>query len=394
MKRKNIFCFSLFLFLLRYVSSKDKYEDEQKNYNNQHVLLNIIKDKLEKLQGGIITNKVSDTLNKDFKSLKKRMEELEKYEKKYTEGNIENILKNESEESLGDKKQILGVDEDEYNWDFLGQGNTMTKGEDNEEGADDNEDEEGEEDGTALELKSKGEQDTSMLAQGAEKISTELQGCAQPTSESSNEVQEQSGGTDVRTTRDPAVAEAKTPLENSPSAQSNTPSTGENEAKAASQDQAKERQPVESALVNAEHGPTQGSNISTPKVQYLDKLFDDYLIASDKKKEINVHKYHRKYNDFKKAYEFTMNDNEYKIVKELFDFYFKKGEEESSNASNLINLFKKVLDDNVFRKEFDNIMHGIYGFAKRYTYLRGDRTNDENVYKELFKNMLSLSNIV
>ncbi|GAB67710.1 merozoite surface protein 7 [Plasmodium cynomolgi strain B] len=132
----------------------------------------------------------------------------------------------------------------------------------------------------------------------------------------------------------------------------------------------------------------QSPNGRIPNVKYLDKLYDEILKTTDVKDGIHVPAFHSKYNDFRTKYEFTMNEREYQIVKNLFDTFFKK--DGNSNDDAPIKFFKNVLNDADFQKQFDNFQHGLYGFAKRHNYLRGQRMNLTDAHKNLFLNALSL----
>ncbi|KJP86338.1 hypothetical protein AK88_04057 [Plasmodium fragile] len=129
----------------------------------------------------------------------------------------------------------------------------------------------------------------------------------------------------------------------------------------------------------------------TPEVKYLDKLYDEILKTTNSNNGIHVPDFHSKYNDFRKKYEFTMNEQEYQIVKNLFDAFFKEG---NSNGNGAIAFFKKLLNDNGLQKQFDNFQHGLYGFAKRHNYLRADKNDNEKLYKDLLNNIINLLNTI
>ncbi|GAW82222.1 merozoite surface protein 7 [Plasmodium gonderi] len=178
---------------------------------------------------------------------------------------------------------------------------------------------------------------------------------------------------------------------------------GETETTALSSADPARREAEPETLTNAGQVPTIEESVAenqkqqsiengqTPKVKYLDKLYDDVLKA-DEKNQIHVSEYHSKFNNFRKNYEFSMNEREYDIVKNLFGACFKK--DNNSNVACLIDVFKKVLEDEKFQKEFDNFVHGLYGFAKRHNYLRGERMNLTDEYKSLFLNALSYLNTI
>ncbi|GAW82221.1 merozoite surface protein 7 [Plasmodium gonderi] len=135
-----------------------------------------------------------------------------------------------------------------------------------------------------------------------------------------------------------------------------------------------------------------GSNVKDVKVKYLDELYDEFLGESRKTGEIHVPTYHSKYNEFREKYEFTMNPVEYEIMKNLFNNTFKK--EGHSDSISLVDSLKKALTEEKFQTEFDNFIHGLYGFVKRHNYLSDERMKNVESYKSFLKNALSLLNTV
>ncbi|EUD67656.1 hypothetical protein C922_01841 [Plasmodium inui San Antonio 1] len=127
------------------------------------------------------------------------------------------------------------------------------------------------------------------------------------------------------------------------------------------------------------------------EVKYLDKLYDELLKTTEGKDGIHVPLFHSKYNDFRKKYEHTMNEREYQIVKNLFEGFFKEGH---SKCGCPVEFFKKLLNDAGLQKQFDNFMHGLYGFAKRHNYLRGERMTDRKLCEEVLKNVINLLNTI
>ncbi|KMZ91334.1 merozoite surface protein 7 (MSP7) [Plasmodium vivax Mauritania I] len=130
------------------------------------------------------------------------------------------------------------------------------------------------------------------------------------------------------------------------------------------------------------------------KIKYLDKLYDEVLTTSDNTNGIHVPDYHSKYNTIRQKYEYSMNPVEYEIVKNLFNVGFKNDGAASSDATPLVDVFKKALADEKFQAEFDNFVHGLYGFAKRHSYLSEARMKDNKLYSDLLKNAISLMNTI
>ncbi|SBT41054.1 merozoite surface protein 7 (MSP7) (MSP7.1) [Plasmodium ovale wallikeri] len=118
------------------------------------------------------------------------------------------------------------------------------------------------------------------------------------------------------------------------------------------------------------------------RMRHLDGFNDESNLRVNKKKDIPFPKFPCNYNNF------NMNQREYEVVKNLIDSFFKKGDDDNVNA-NIINLFRKVLDDERFRNEFKNFMYGLYSFAKQNNYLKNDKINDE-MYKVLLDNALQI----
>ncbi|KMZ91339.1 merozoite surface protein 7 (MSP7) [Plasmodium vivax Mauritania I] len=146
----------------------------------------------------------------------------------------------------------------------------------------------------------------------------------------------------------------------------------------------------ESALAATPPKGTADSNDA--KIKYLDKLYDEVLTTSDNTNWIHVPDYHSKYNTIRQKYEYSMNPVEYEIVKNLFNVGFKNDGAASSDATPLVDVFKKALADEKFQAEFDNFVHGLYGFAKRHSYLSEARMKDNKLYSDLLKNAISLMN--
>ncbi|SBS95842.1 merozoite surface protein 7 (MSP7) (MSP7.1) [Plasmodium ovale curtisi] len=118
------------------------------------------------------------------------------------------------------------------------------------------------------------------------------------------------------------------------------------------------------------------------RMRHLDGFYDESNLCVNKMKDIPFQNFPCNYNNF------NMNSREYEVVKNLIDYFFKKGDNDNVNA-NIINLFKKVLDDERLRNEFKNFMYDLYCFAKQNNYLKNDKINDE-MYKILLDNALQI----
>lgn len=75
-------------------------------------------------------------------------------------------------------------------------------------------------------------------------------------------------------------------------------------------------------------------------------------------------------------------------MKNLFDVNF----EGNSRGTSLVDVFERVLTEEV-QREFDHFVHGLYGFAKRHSHLRGERMKEAARHTDLLKKGLSLPNM-
>ncbi|CAA9989979.1 MSP7-like protein, putative [Plasmodium knowlesi strain H] len=125
------------------------------------------------------------------------------------------------------------------------------------------------------------------------------------------------------------------------------------------------------------------TNSNDAKINYLDELYDEIITTPDIKKKMQNSSY-------KTKYKLSLNPAEYQIVKKLFELGFGN-ENESSAGTSLVEVFKKVLDDEKFQKEFDNIVQGFYGFAKRHNYISQEQMNNTS-HTNLLKNAINLMN--
>ncbi|GAB67716.1 merozoite surface protein 7 [Plasmodium cynomolgi strain B] len=331
MKKTIVIFFFSFSFLIsfRFVLS-EKFGTHKKKNLDQEAMHALMK-KLENLYRLSETDN-SEVLNKEIESLKKQIDQLHQHGGVIEGENLGHLLESEAADE-STKKTIFGMDEDDldnYDADFTGQ----SKG------------------------KIKGQADADPSVKD-------------PSSTASN-VQSQAG-----------------------SAQAIAAGVGGTNTQAVHTDGQSTMQEA-----NQPAGPTppgdataQTERVREPNVKYLDKLYDEVLETPNSVNAIHTQPFHSKYNEFRKKYEFTMNEREYQIVKNLFDVCFKK-EGEQSSTSCIVNMFKKVLDDKNFQKKFDNFVQGFYGFAKRHNYLRGERMANENLYKDILKNVVNLLNTI
>ncbi|SOV81288.1 MSP7-like protein [Plasmodium sp. gorilla clade G3] len=137
------------------------------------------------------------------------------------------------------------------------------------------------------------------------------------------------------------------------------------------------------------------SNLSTPPLKYLDEIFDDVLTHLNKKDKVVTDENKDKYNEFKKEFDiFTMNVNEYEIIKKLLVIFSQKIDENNQIHTKIENMFNKALTDNKYKEQFKNFIYGLYSFTKRHNYLTVNNTDETTVHKALFENALNLINTI
>ncbi|KMZ91338.1 merozoite surface protein 7 (MSP7) [Plasmodium vivax Mauritania I] len=377
MNKTIVIFFLSFSFLISFHSVlSEKLGIQKKKKNLEQDAMHALMKKLESLYKLSATDN-SEIFNKEMEALKKQIDQLQQHGGANEEESLGHLLESEDADDSG-KKTIFGVDEDDldnYDADFTGQSKGKIKGQADagqtvesnvsprpaSSAADNSLPKETTSAGTSsgvVEVRyvnpNSPDSPSDALSGGGSRPSSQGPG-------TSPNVQNQSGNSQ-------AAAEA--------GGSTNTPGAN---------------QQAGSTPPGAATAQTEGER--EPNVKYLDKLYDDVLATQDSANGIDVPPFHSKYNDFRKKYEFKMNDSEYKIMKNLFDVSFKK-EGQQSSAACLVNVFKKVLDDEHLQKEFDNFVHGFYGFAKRHNYLRGERMANENLYKDIFKNVVNLLNTI
>lgn len=131
---------------------------------------------------------------------------------------------------------------------------------------------------------------------------------------------------------------------------------------------------------------------TTSEVKYLDLLYDELLTNSEGKHQVHFGENHKKYNIFSKHYDnFVINQKEYDIIKKLLNSIFRDNNE-NEKMKNLVSIFQKALNDKKFHDQFKNFIYGIYGFAKRHSYLRNEKIQNDSEYKEFFENAVDLLN--
>ncbi|SOV24394.1 MSP7-like protein [Plasmodium sp. DRC-Itaito] len=129
-----------------------------------------------------------------------------------------------------------------------------------------------------------------------------------------------------------------------------------------------------------------------PEMKYLDLLYDELLTNREGKHQVDFGENHEKYNIFRKEYDnFSINQKEYDIIKKLLNSIFKDNDE-NEKMKKLASIFQKALIDKEFHDQFKNFIDGILGFAKRHSYLRNEKIQNNTTYKEFFQNAVDLLN--
>nr|ACY66924.1 merozoite surface protein 7 [Plasmodium vivax] len=381
MKKKIVLFGSLFVLLSCSTVSSEKLGIQKKKKNLEQDAMHALMKKLESLYKLSATDN-SEIFNKEMEALKKQIDHLQQHGGANEEESLGHLLESEDADDSG-KKTIFGVDEDDldnYDADFTGQSKGKFKGhsfkaQKKVEGNDENiggvtvtgnsASNSQSTGGSGSQNASPSQGSPSDSAQGSQVTNSTGSTVTLSTSSSSQSTGQSQQSAGVA----PSVGTAETVASNT--AQTSPPA-GSPGGQAATSGQ-----------------PESGR---VPNVKYLDKLYDEVLKTTDAKDEIHVPPFHSKYNDFRKKYEFTMNEREYQIVKKLFDAFFKK--DGNPIPADAVSFFKKMLNDPNVQKEFDNFVHGLYGFAKRHNYLRGERMTDTKLYDELLKNVVNLLNTI
>ncbi|SOV81285.1 MSP7-like protein [Plasmodium sp. gorilla clade G3] len=129
---------------------------------------------------------------------------------------------------------------------------------------------------------------------------------------------------------------------------------------------------------------------NTNEVKYMDKICDGVLTELKEKNNVDNNMNHSKYNNLKKEFSnFTMNKNEYDLIKKLIITFSQENVEMKRDS--LKEIFLKALDDKKYREVFKHFMYGLCSYAKRHNYLDIEKMEkNERVYKKLFENTLNL----
>ncbi|SCM10931.1 MSP7-like protein [Plasmodium chabaudi adami] len=290
--------------------SADNFSNNDDDENMSDVI-NIFKNKNHDVYNN--PNYISD-IKKKFQLLKKQIDQMNKYEKGMTLGNIGNILEEEAEEEEADEEEA----DEEENEDKVAFGMS-------EEDLDNYDDD--------------------FWGQGAKK--------AVPVPKDDDAA----GAAVVEGNTDPQ------------------PSQGNGETQLGTGSQGTDGQGQGVAGTPGAGTPAAAAPAVPGKTAFLGTVFDEMLKAQDHAKKVHTNEYHSKYNALKSECDFAMSLEEYEIAKKLISTYFNGTTE---NPIHLYDILIKAITDEEYKKHFKNFIYGIYSFAKKYNYLSTTRLAEEN----------------
>ncbi|GAW82220.1 merozoite surface protein 7 [Plasmodium gonderi] len=398
-------CFFLFLFCC---VVSEKIGPQKKKKNLEEDAAHMLMKKLEKLYKLNETNN-GEIFNKEIESLKKQIEALHQGKVDSSEGNIAQLLENESKDEFG-QKTIFGMDEedlDNYDADFIGQSKGKIMGQSGEivavQGNDTEQVQEVKSESLASPAEDQTDEESIVVKSPGGSVEVGLENVQNPQTVQQEAVPV-TGSTEGQRADQSADGHTQVEQVTQPEADSSRSSAvgnpGSPEVSGTEQPQeGGSRQPAASAEVPSEPAaippatpPAALDSAKESKIKYLDKLYDEVLTTCDNRSGINAPDYHSKYNTIKTKYELSMNPVEYEIVKNMFNAGFKK--EDDMNTNPLVDIFKKVLTEEKFQNEFDNFVSGLYGFAKRHNYLSEERMKNNTENTNLVENAINLLNTI
>ncbi|CXJ01317.1 MSP7-like protein [Plasmodium berghei] len=311
-------CFLAILALsLKAVSAND-YSNNDDNVDDESIsdVINIFKNKNHDLYNN--PEYISD-IKKKYQLLKNQIDQMNKYEKGMSSGDIANILEEEYDEDSNNDKIVLGMSEDDldnYDDSFWGQSANKL---------------------TPVQMGSD--------ANGATLVEANV--------ESQASERNQGNGETVRNGQNAndGVQLGSSGQGNVQNQRSDGIQGGNNEVQA-------------------------GSESIIEKNAFLGTIFDEILNEQNHNEQVHTTQYHSKYNSLKSECDFAMNLEEYAIAKKIISSYFKSGTAE--NPIYLYDILIKSLNDEEYKKHFKNFIYGVYSFAKKYNYLSESRLEEEN----------------
>ncbi|KNC36511.1 hypothetical protein PFLG_01292 [Plasmodium falciparum RAJ116] len=123
-------------------------------------------------------------------------------------------------------------------------------------------------------------------------------------------------------------------------------------------------------------------NVEEKKYKIVDVDYDEYNNKEYESQDLHKNPKSKYDNLNKKMDNFTMNENEYEIVKKLV------------NMNEINDMFKKILSDDQYMNDFKIffILY-LYSYAKKYSYLK-DAENSRELYKNVYKNTIGWLHIM
>ncbi|CAD2098672.1 hypothetical protein YYG_03086 [Plasmodium vinckei petteri] len=331
---KKLYFLAILALFFKTVSADDFLNnDDDENVSD---VINIFKNKNHDLYNN--PNYISD-IKKKFQLLKKQIDQMNKYEKGMTSGEIGNILEEESEEEADEEsnadKIVFGMSEDDldnYDDDFWGQ--------------------------------------------GAKKV-TPVQ-----------KDDDASGAAVVEGNADPAPSPGTGGTEGSQGAEGSKVSQGSQELQGPqgnSGNSQNGQNQVDSGIQGGAGPAAAAADLTPGKTAFLGTVFDEMLKEQKHDTKIHNTEYHSKYNVLKTECDFAMSIEEYDIAKKLISTYFRGT---TDNPIHLYDILIKAITDEEYKKHFKNFIYGIYSFAKKYNYLSKTRLAEEN--SQFIRNVLNI----
>ncbi|CAD2099058.1 MSP7-like protein [Plasmodium vinckei] len=328
---KKLYFLAILALFFKTVSADDFLNnDDDENVSD---VINIFKNKNHDLYNN--PNYISD-IKKKFQLLKKQIDQMNKYEKGMTSGEIGNILEEESEEEADEEsnadKIVFGMSEDDldnYDDDFWGQ--------------------------------------------GAKKV-TPVQ-----------KDDDASGAAVVEGNTDPAPGPGTGGTPANPGTGGSQGAEVTQGSKVTQGSEGPQGPQVDSGVQGGAGPAAAAADLTPGKTAFLGTVFDEMLKEQKHDTKIHNTEYHSKYNVLKTECDFAMSIEEYDIAKKLISTYFRGTTE---NPIHLYDILIKAITDEEYKKHFKNFIYGIYSFAKKYNYLSKTRLAEEN--NQYIRNVLNV----
>ncbi|SOV20114.1 MSP7-like protein, putative [Plasmodium sp. gorilla clade G2] len=393
MKSEFFICVTFFFVLLHYISCNKPPRSLSVKSNKDKDEFNNIKEKLNSINNSI-KDKVLENFKEDIELLKKKVDYLEKRK-------CDNIVENMQQKDDDDEEEE-DPDEDDEEQDEVEvkQKGIEDKQKESQDEQNEIEDEQKDIVGEESEEYSDNEEEEEDVGQNEENNDNEVNEVNELNEVSEenedngeldvpdDEFVEQSTNKNVRNSMiRNSYKDIKYPAQNSSTILENTPTKLSTQNTKSNQ--------TSNQLITQIQGEESTSKVdnnknNTNEVKCMHKLSDDVLTELKEKDNVNNNINHNKYNNFKKEFSnFTMNQNEYDLIKKLIITFSQKNVEMKRDS--LKQIFLKALDDKKYREVFKNFMYGLCSYAKRHNYLDIEKMEkNEKAYKKVFENTLNL----